>query len=222
MNLGRLLLGLLVMAVGVVFLLDGLDVLEAGPALAAAWPAALIAVGAVQLVEQRRLAVGPLIVIGVGLLLLGSTTGIAPLDWGVLWPLALVGLGVWLLVHRSSPDDTAASVGDHRVQATAVLAGHELRSTSRAFEGGSLTALLGGVDLDLRDAQLAEGGATLDVTAILGGVELTVPEGWRVDVRATSILGGFDDDRRRAPTAEDAPTLTITGLLLLGGGDITT
>jgi hypothetical protein len=219
MNLGRALLGLLVTALGVLFLLDGLDVIDAGRTISAVWPVALIAVGGVQLIENRRVAAGPLIVIGVGLVLLGSTTGIVPLDWSLLWPIALIGLGLWFVLGRggSAP---GADDADDRVQAMALLGGRELRTSSRAFSGGSLTAFMGGVAVDLRDATLAEGGATLDITAIMGGVDLRVPETWRVDQRAMVILGGFDDKRRRTAATEEGPRLTITGLVLMGGGDI--
>lgn len=220
MNLGRFLVGLLATALGVLFLLDALEVLDAGRTVAAAWPLAVVAAGVVQLVEQRRLAPGPVIVVVVGIVLLGSTTGIARPDWSLLWPIALVAVGLWLLLRRNGAPATDRGSGEDRIEATALLSGRELRSTSRAFTGGTLTAVLGGLEVDLRDAVIAEDGATLDITAILGGIEIRVPSTWHVDVRAAAILGGFDDGRKRTPVPEDAPTLTITGLLLLGGGDL--
>lgn len=221
MNLGRVLIGLVVTALGVLFLLDSLEIIDdAGRTIGAVWPLAIVAVGVVQLVERRRLETGPIVLIGVGLLLLGSTTGIARLDWTLLWPVALIGVGVWLLVRRGGPRSAPGAVGGDRIQATALLGGRTLRSTSRAFAGGTITAVLGGIEVDLRDCELAEQGATLDVTAIMGGVELRVAGSWEVDVRAVSILGGFDDSRKRTPIVEDAPRLTITGLALMGGGEI--
>lgn len=220
MNLGRMLIGLLVTLLGVLFLLDSLGVIDdAGDTIGAAWPVALVAVGAVQLVERRRLASGPLILIGVGLLLLGTTTGIARLDWSLLWPIAVVAVGISLLVRRGGPEGEPAAGGEGRLQVTALLGSRSLRP-GREFDGGSLTALLGGVEVDLRDAALPEDGATLEVTAIMGGVTLMVPETWTVDERVMAILGGFDDSRRRRPATTGAPTLTITGLVLLGGGEI--
>lgn len=56
-----------------------------------------------------------------------------------------------------------------------LLSGRELANTSPQFEGGRITALFGGVELDLLHATLAA-DAELDVTAVFGGVDVTVPD----------------------------------------------
>ena len=100
----------------------------------------------------------------------------------------------------------------------AVFDGIELGSRARAFRGGSMLAWFGGIGVDLRDAELAE-GARLSAHAFFGGIEITTPPSWRVESNAKALLGGIDV---RAPAQDDpgAPILTLSGLALFGGIEV--
>ena len=52
---------------------------------------------------------------------------------------------------------------------------------------------MGGCEVDLRDARIANGPAVIDVFAFWGGVDIRVPPDWEVDGQVTAILGGFDN-----------------------------
>jgi predicted membrane protein len=218
---GRILLGVALIALGVVFLLDRADVLDAGETIGDWWPAAIIAVGAVQLFDRPRSLLGPGIVIGIGVILLLFTTDVVTGSvFALLWPALLIAVGVGILFRhgRGSAVTTEEGTTDDVVRATAVFGGHEVASRSTAFKGGSATAVFGGVTIDLRNAQLDPEGARLDVTALLGGVEILVPKGWRVTTSGTPILGGIDN--KTAGEAAEGPELRIDALTILGGTDI--
>jgi hypothetical protein len=103
----------------------------------------------------------------------------------------------------------------------AVVGGKELASRATALRSASALAVMGGVEIDLREAILDPAGATLDVTAIMGGVEVTVPPGWVVDLTTHGLLGGVDT-RLTEPDgqSEGAPTLRVTASAWLGGVEI--
>lgn len=82
-------------------------------------------------------------------------------------------------------------------------------------------AVMGGVELDFREAIFAPGVTEVRVVAFWGGVELIVPPGVRVESSVMGIMGGFDEKRTVAPTDDpDAPVLRVTGLALMGGIDL--
>jgi hypothetical protein len=83
----------------------------------------------------------------------------------------------------------------------------------------SAVAIMGGGELDLRDARFAERVATIHVTAIMGGIEITVPDDARVEVNGIGIMGGFDHDAAGDGSA-DGPTIIINGLAFWGGVEI--
>jgi predicted membrane protein len=104
------------------------------------------------------------------------------------------------------------------VRSTAVFGGPNLVCTSRRFAGAWLTAVFGGITLDLRDALPRPEGASINATAAFGGIDILVPKGWRLSVRSTPIFGGLDDKTdHSAPPAADAPTLHIDALSMFGG-----
>jgi hypothetical protein len=134
--------------------------------------------------------------------------------------LLLFKLGFWAgmfasaaLLKRALP-----SQGDeesNEVTLVAALSGIELKSRARAFRGGTMLSWLGGIAIDLRDAQLAP-NAHLDVHSAFGGIAIRVPTGWRVESNVKSLAGGVAVDVPE-PDAEDAPTLRLDGFTAFGG-----
>ena len=112
MNNGRVFWGVLLVVVGIVFLLDRTGVVEVGTLISDWWPLLLIIAGALSLFRSPRDLVGPLIMMGAGAILLLSTLGLVNISvWQLLWPLALIGIGIWVLVGRVSPERGEADGG---------------------------------------------------------------------------------------------------------------
>jgi hypothetical protein len=82
-------------------------------------------------------------------------------------------------------------------------------------------AIMGGTELDFREAQLGPGVTNVQVFTIMGGVDIIVPPGLNVESHGIGILGGFDHRTDIAPGDPNAPTLRITGVACMGGVDIT-
>lgn len=214
----RTLLGLLLVAFGVVLLLDQTGTLEAGDVIGDWWPLIIITLGAGQLLEQRRLNVGPLIVIAVGVLLLLDQLDIVNGSiWRLIWPLVLIVIGLGLVFRRSAKMPPGRP--DEVVNASAFFSGNEVVSTSSNFRGASLTAMFGGVSLDLRQAQLAPEGASVSMAATFGGAELIVPRGWRVRAVGTPIFGGFEN-KATEPGDSASPLLQVDATVLFGGAEV--
>jgi hypothetical protein len=91
---------------------------------------------------------------------------------------------------------------------------------SKAFRGGRVTTWFGGGQVDLRDAVLAPGGATIRIQALFGGGNLIVPDDWRVETHVRG-LGGVGDDRPEMDKGPGSPTLRLEGPAIFGGWGIT-
>lgn len=103
------------------------------------------------------------------------------------------------------------------------MGGRDERVRTTDWEGGEVTILMGGVELDLDEAVPAPGGATLDATVIMGGLDLYVPSGWDVEISATPIMGAVEDNRSRTsppPGEADRPRLRLTATVIMGGIEI--
>jgi hypothetical protein len=81
--------------------------------------------------------------------------------------------------------------------------------------------LLGGGEIDLRDARFAEREVSIHVVAILGGCEITVPEDATVNVNGVGIMGAFEHSAQGAGISAGGPVINISGVAFMGGVDVT-
>jgi uncharacterized protein DUF1707 len=83
----------------------------------------------------------------------------------------------------------------------------------RVFTG---IGIMGGGELDLREARFEERDVVIRCFALMGGFSVTVPPGLGVEVRGVGIMGGFDSTASGFGDP-DAPRVVITGLSVMGG-----
>lgn len=101
-----------------------------------------------------------------------------------------------------------------------VFGGSHQAIYSKNFKGGEITAVFGGCDVNLTQADF-EGEIVIDVTAIFGGAKIIIPPGWEVKSEVTAIFGGLDDKRSIQPITDGKNRLVIIkGIALFGGVDI--
>ena len=215
MNWGRLFFGLLIVAVGTLLLLDNAGVLDAWEIVSTWWPVVVILAGILTFAANPRHWPVALIITGVGVAFLLSNLDIVDLGDFII-PAAIILVGLLVLFGRGLGAKTEA--GD-RVNSFNVFSGSEIASHSKQFQGGNISAVFGGAEVDLRDT-LPAPGAELDVFAAFGGVEVTVPQGWNVITRGLPLFGGIENATAKDPVPADAPTLAINATVLFGGLEI--
>jgi predicted membrane protein len=223
----QVVLGLLVVGMGVLFLLDNLDILNFRHAIGF-WPLAFIVAGCVALFGNGTRSgrsgnyMGG-VLIAVGLLMIVSRMGYFTISWGTLWPLVMIALGGLVLYRSLGPgrvarDGVAAGASpDNVVDIVAVLGGFERRVSTQDFRGGEITAVMGGCALDLRDASIVK-EAVINVFTVWGGINIKVPPDWTVVLNGTPVMGGFAEKTARPPDA--SKRLVITGYAIMGGVEV--
>ena len=85
---------------------------------------------------------------------------------------------------------------------------------SPELRGGYMTAMMGGIELDLRPCKAGASPMVIDVFVLWGGIELKVPADWTVDVQVVPIMGGFEN---KAAGSESGPRLVVRGHAIMGG-----
>jgi hypothetical protein len=121
------------------------------------------------------------------------------------------------------PVRAAAAPIRKRQRLVAVLGGAMRRGPWTPAREIRATAVLGGIELDFRDAVFPPRVTDLHVVAVLGGVQITVPPNLPVEMEGIGILGGFDHLARSPGVAEpDAPLLRVHGTAVLGGVTVRT
>jgi len=217
----QLLVGVMVIAVGLLMTFDNLGLVHAEEYIRF-WPASLIGVGMLKLWHSREGSgggFGGFMFTVAGSWLLLEQLSVVRLSFWALWPTLLVFFGgflVWQGLSRPRPGRDADT--NSAVSAMAVLGAVMRGNNSHAFRGGDLTAVMGGCELDLRHAAV-DGEAVIDVLALWGGIEIRVPEDWSVESRVVPILGGVDD-KTRPPQGASRHRLVLRGFVIMAGVEI--
>jgi len=222
----QLVLGGFIMLIGALMTLDRLDIIDTGRALRF-WPLAFIGLGATMLASRRegsgRFWGWAWLFFG-SWLLLNSMGWVRVGFWELLFPLLLILLGSSLVMQTVRRRERAAHVSDASDPSNLFAVMSECkRALPGPFRGATMTAIMGGCILDLRQAVMAPGEeAVIDVIAVMAGHELVVPSHWNVVDRLTPIAGAVSD--KRLPPVPDptgatlpAPRVVLKGYCVMGG-----
>ena len=179
-NSHQVAIGLCILLLGVFLVLDRLNIVPASQTLRY-WPIGLIILGLSVIVQAFR---------GDNSQFRGSV------PWGAIFLLLMAGfVGTRIFERRAA----AAPETAESPSIFAVLGG-DRRSAGPGFRSASITAVMGGAQLDLRRAEPGPGQEiSVDVFNLMGGSVIYAPMDWIVDVRAVAVMGGINDQRRGRP-----------------------
>ncbi len=164
------------------------------------------------------------VVAGLLLLLNNLNIIVIPAIGRLIWPGLIILVGVRMLRRHSAGAAPCSSFGSTPLDSSAlvtittVMGAVERKCSSKEFTGGSITAFMGGVKADFRDAVIDRAEATLDVFAMMSGLEINVPPEWSVESHVTPWLGGYED--KTTPVKEGTKRLIIRGTVLMGGIEV--
>ena len=242
-SIPRTLIGAFLVVIGLLLALDQLGWVEANH-LMRFWPVLVVLYGLAILQRGGRGVVyGTIVVLIGGWLLLNTLHWLILEPWQFIWPLILVVVGARILMrdHRypgpppasgfppagSSAPTPTASFGsqpgsppamDH-ISMFGMMGGTKRRVAGAIFRSADMTSLMGGCELDLRDALLgADGTAHVEVFSLMGGNHIFVPPNWTVILQVTPIMGGVEDKTR--PVMGGNQHLYVRGTVLMGGVEV--
>jgi DUF1707 SHOCT-like domain/Cell wall-active antibiotics response LiaF, C-terminal len=101
-----------------------------------------------------------------------------------------------------------------------LLGAGDRRGRWRVGEQVTVVNVLGGADLDLREATLAASEVTIRVFSFLGGSDIIVPDDVHVELSSFALLGGDDLKVDRPEPPPGAPVVHVKSISILGGTDV--
>lgn len=218
----QLVLGLVLLTFGLLWTLDSLSVMETGNVLRW-WPVLLIWLGVAKLTGRgasRNPTVGILaLVVGAGMTL--DRLGVINFGFDLIWPFAILLLGASLVaraIRRKSDADGNPHWSDSN--SMAILSGVTQRSRVQNYRGGSVSAVMGAVELDLREARPEGSEVIIELLVFMGGVDIIVPHDWAVEVQTVPLMGAIEHKSDGIPIGVPRTTLVIRGAVIMGGLEI--
>lgn len=101
----------------------------------------------------------------------------------------------------------------------ALMGGQDRKGVWEVGESHTAFAMMGGIDIDLRQAVFTAAETTIIANTVMGGIDVIVNEHTHVIVSGVGIMGDFSQGRDRIEAALDAnsPVVRVKGFALMGG-----
>ena len=117
---------------------------------------------------------------------------------------------------------TAHTINDETFHITAVMGGDTRQISSYDFKGGTITAVMGGIELDLTNCYLSKEGCVIDLNVVMGGISLKVSREWNIQSEIMPIMSGIEDEDRYSNSVhiDPAATVILRGTVVMGGIEI--
>lgn len=224
--------GLVFVAVGIIFGGNALNIWDIDVFFPGWWTLFLIIPGLVSMVRYG-FNWGSGILVILGLILLFDALDIISSDimWKLVFPLILVIIGISILISffrsgtkKNIEDEEYTKSKSYKYDSTqyprytAILGGGDYKNNTEDLKGVVAEAILGGLEIDLRDAKITE-DIVLELTAVLGGIDVYIPNDVRVEIiSGVPVLGGFEHKINR--NALSGPKVRIKYTAVLGGIEI--
>jgi predicted membrane protein len=230
----RVVVGVVIVAIGAILLVGNLGWFDARHMLRILWPLAFVAAGVAMLrdSEQQRSRPWAWVFITVGLWIFADKIGWVHFNvWELIVPGILLFVGgtlVWrAMSEQRQIEDTEANkrhpaLGAEQaefVRSFAFMSYCDLHPVSHPIRGADLTAVMGGIRIDLRDTPMQGEQIAIDVFAFWGGIEILVPPDWIVSSKVSTLIGGFVDSRRPSKVVPNK-TVVVRGFNLMSGIEV--
>jgi hypothetical protein len=102
----------------------------------------------------------------------------------------------------------------------AIMGGSHRRGRFRAVGSINAIAIMGGDEIDLREAEIEGGELTLNLFALMGGANIYVPDSIDLDVGGLSLMGGHEEVGSQRSPRPGAPLVRIRLYNLMSGATI--
>ena len=108
--------------------------------------------------------------------------------------------------------------GDDIKTGFAAFSGQDIRFDNEIFKGAELTAVFGGIKLDLRNA-VFESDTVINACCIFGGADILLPDNVNIKVNSNSLFGGIDN-KKHQNSNDNQYTVYLNGTCIFGGIDV--
>lgn len=119
----------------------------------------------------------------------------------------------------SAPPTRSTQPARSSERGVAIMSGFERSGTWTVPEHLTVLCVMGGANLDLRQASYAADEVVITVNAIMGGASIVVGPHTRVVLEGTGIMGGYSGPSGlvAAELDDSSPTVRVRGVAIWGG-----
>ena len=215
MNKRNLFWGIVLIVVGILFLGRNMNWWNFSIFFEGWWTLFLIVPSIISLVRKESMGTSFLILVLGVLLLLASQNVI---EWSTIWKVFLpiiimvVGLSIIFGNRKAKEKKVRANAKEY----VAIFSGVD-EVINKIENDFKMTAVFGGIELDMRDVTL-DSDLVIDCFTLFGGIDIRLPKDVKVEVNGLPIFGGVENKYRNNHEAK--ATVYINHTTICGGVDL--
>jgi predicted membrane protein len=194
----RIIIGIVLLALGGLFLLSNLGILRGLSVWALLWGGFWLWLGAVVWGPRGRRAGASRMALGLLLIAIGVTTvvdGLGVFSFstrdviGRFWPVILIAIGLAILVESNRRQIAAGDPGrSNRIVHDSIFGDLKLTQPGWQARDVSANTLIGDMQIDLARAQVPDGETVVDLNAVIGDIDVWVPPDLPVALEAQCVF----------------------------------
>ena len=215
MNKRNLFWGIVLIVVGILFLGRNMNWWNFSIFFEGWWTLFLIVPSIISLVRKESMGTSFLILVLGVLMLLASQNVI---DWSTIWKvfLPIIIMVVGLLIIFGNRKVKTKKVKGNAKEYVAIFSGVD-EVINKIENDFKMTAVFGGIELDMRDVTL-DSDLVIDCFTLFGGIDIRLPKDVKVEVNGLPIFGGVENKYRNNHEAK--VTVYINHTTICGGVDL--
>ena len=215
MNKRNLFWGIVLIVVGILFLGRNMNWWNFSIFFRGWWTLFLIVPSIISLVRKESMGTSFLILVLGVLMLLASQNVI---DWSTIWKvfLPIIIMVVGLSIIFGNRKVKTKKVKGNAKEYVAIFSGVD-EVINKIENDFKMTAVFGGIELDMRDVTL-DSDLVIDCFTLFGGIDIRLPKDVKVEVNGLPIFGGVENKYRNNNEAK--VTVYINHTTICGGVDL--
>lgn len=215
-----ILLGAILVACGVVYLLDTLAVIDINFSLNGWWTLFIILPCLNGLITSKN-KLGNFAGLVFGILLLLAAQGVFAFDivWDVIAPAIIILLGIKIISKNTLSKKETENHSATEKEYTSAFAEKNVDFADEEISVAKIGAVFGGTKCNLTNAKIHD-GSRLNLLCLFGGADIFVPKNVNIKINTFCFFGGISDKREISETGPDNVTLNVNGFCVFGGANI--
>lgn len=225
-KLGNVLWGIVFIILGVIVGLNSLEITDIDLFFDGWWTLFIIVPCFIGVIKDND-KMGNLIGLLIGALLFMCCQDLLSFDlvWKLMFPTILIIIGLNFIFKDTFNKKIANKIKElnksqkNSSEYAATFSSQRINIDNEKFEGTTMTAVFGEIELDLRNAIIKK-DIVINTTSIFGGIDILVPSNVKIKVNSTGIFGGVSDEDRKVVSSNKDVTIYINATSIFGGVDI--
>ena len=222
-RINKIIRGCVLLAVSAILILNTFGITDIDVFFDGWWTLFIIVPSFIGLFNSNE-KTGSIIGLLIGIFLLLACQNV--LDFEIIWKLAvpviIAVIGIKMIFGGIGKDKDIVKCTDENKENTknafAAFSGQDLNFDNEVFRGAEITAVFGGVKLDLRNA-VFEGNTVVNACCIFGGADILLPDNVNVKINSNSLFGGIDNKKHKN-SKDNLYTVYLNGTCIFGGVDV--